>query len=95
MRKVWLHTYLREDGARIPYRVNTAGENLMPYHKDDRVEEGYFVTPHELEVIRKDAFEAARQTTFLWYKHDTFETWLAQRRSVRCALEEAMSKEEK
>lgn len=95
MRKVYLHTYLRQDGVRIPYRVNAAGENLMPYHPDDRVEEGWFVTADELEVIRKDAFQAARKTSFLWYVHDTFEAWVAQRRSVKCALESAMSGEEK
>jgi|688.fasta_scaffold02764_41 hypothetical protein len=92
MRKLHLHTYLREDGARIPYRVSAIGENLMPYHPDDRIEEGWFVTSDELEVIRQDAFEAARQTSFLWYKHDNFEAWVKQRRSLPCALESAMPK---
>lgn len=92
MRKVHLHTYLREDGARIPYRVSAIGENLMPYHPDDRIEEGWFVTSDELEVIRQDAFEAARQTSLLWYKQDNFEAWVKQRRSLPCALESAMPK---
>lgn len=95
MRKIWLHTYLREDGVRIPYRVSGAGDILMPYHKDDRIEEGYFVTPQELEVIRKDAFQAARRTSFLWYVHESFDSWVKQRRSVKCALEEAMTTERK
>ena len=90
MRKVHLHTYLREDGGRVPYRVSAVGENLMPYHPDDRVEEGWFLTSEELEVIRKDAFEAARKTSFFWYVHDRFESWVEQRRAVKCALESAM-----
>lgn len=95
MRKIYLHTYLREDGARIPYRVNAVGEVLMPYHVDDRIEEGWFITSDELEVIRKDAFQAARKTSLFWYVHDCFESWVSQRRSVNCALEGAMPKEGK
>jgi len=90
MRKVWIHSFLREDGARVPYRVSSHADCLLPYDKDDRIEEGWFVTPYDLEMMLKDAFEAARKTSFLWYVHDTFDAWVAQRLSVRCALADAV-----
>jgi hypothetical protein len=68
---------------------------LLPYHKDDRVEEGWFVTPYDLEMMLKDAFESARKTKFIWYVHDTFDAWVAQRRSFRCALADVMQQEQK
>ena len=80
MRRIFLHTYLREDGLRIPYRVSAEPEKLSPYHPDDRVEEGVFLTDEELAKKLSDAsregFKAARERNewdeLAW---DEFEDW--------------------
>lgn len=73
MRKVFLHSYLREDGTRVPYRVADA-DTLLPLHQDDRIEEGYFVTKEELRVIRQDAWEAGHGSIFT-----PFDEWVKTR----------------
>jgi hypothetical protein len=60
MRNIYLHTWLKEDGTREAYRVSESNGKLSPYHPDDRVEDGVFLTAQEFESYRlaKETVEA-------------------------------------
>jgi len=91
--KVNVHSFLTHDGKRIPYRICPTADPVQIIHEDDRVEEGYFVTSRELEVLRHDAFEAGKGSgdrlsfeEFNATRHaETTVTleWLNQRRALR------------
>ena len=65
IRKAWIHTYVKHDGERVPWKIASSKDQLKALTSDDRVEEVSIFNEEELERFKEMVLGTAR----IYVKH--------------------------